>query len=101
MDAKAGFSMFVKSSVIEEAPLAAELMLFDPGTSRFFVLNRTMALVWRHCDGQHSLTAMLDVMSQEFDEFERGAAEQDVQKAVSELVSLGLITTADGGPNRT
>lgn len=92
-------SVFVKSPKIEEAPLAAELMLFDPGTSRFFVLNRTMTLVWRHCDGRHTLGGMLDALGREFDGVEREVAEKDVQKAVSELASLGLIHTAVGGPN--
>ena len=87
--------------MIEEAPLATELMLFDPGTSRFFVLNRTMAHVWRHCDGRHTLTAILDTMRNEFDDVDRVVAEQDVRNAVTELESLGLITTAAGGPNQT
>jgi Coenzyme PQQ synthesis protein D (PqqD) len=87
--------------MIEEAPLAAELMLFDPSTSRFFVLNRTMAHVWRHCDGQHTLTAILDTMGVEFEAVDRVVAEQDVRNAVTELESLGLITTAAGGPNQT
>ena len=87
----------MRSAAIEEAPLSAELMLFDPGTSRFFVLNRTMALVWRQCDGQHTLSAMLDAIRTEFDDVDPASVEHDVRKAVTELEGLGLITTASSG----
>ena len=45
---------------IEEAPLQGELMLFDPVTSKFFVMNRTMAFLWRQCDGERALSAIVD-----------------------------------------
>ena len=76
---------------IEEAPLQGELMLFDPGPSRFYVLNRTMAFVWRHCDGEHSLTRMVEGLATEFRGVERAAAEADLVKALEELRRLGLV----------
>ena len=51
---------------IEEAPLQGELMLFDPETSRFFVLNRTMAYVWRHCDGELAWSRLVKGRAEEF-----------------------------------
>ena len=47
---------------VEEAPLSGELMLFEPATSRFFVLNRTMAFVWSRCDGGSTVDALLDAL---------------------------------------
>ena len=76
---------------VEEAPLQGDLMLFDPGTSRFFVLNRTMTFVWRRCDGAHSLAEMLDELRAEFGDVDGKAAEGDLKKALGELVSLGLV----------
>jgi hypothetical protein len=76
---------------IEEAPLQGELMLFDPGTSRFFVLNRTMAYVWRRCDGQHTVASMIEDLASEFDGLEGVAAASDLNGAVLELASLGLL----------
>ena len=58
--------MFTQNPKIEEAPLQGELMLFDPETSKFYVLNRTMAFVWRRCDGSHTPEAMLEGLQREF-----------------------------------
>jgi hypothetical protein len=82
--------VFVRKPNVEEAPLAGELMLFDPASSRFFVLNPTMALVWRHCDGRHTVGAMLDALQQEFDQVEPTTAGADLEKALVEIVALGL-----------
>lgn len=66
-------------------------MLFDPATSRFFVLNRTMTFVWRRCDGEHTLPRMMEEMATEFTGVEPSAAEADLVKALAELSSLGLV----------
>ena len=80
---------------MEEAPLQGELMLFDPATSRFFVLNRTMSFVWRRCDGEHTLQAMVGELASEFDGVDAGIAEQDLRSAIGELDSLGLLSGPD------
>ena len=46
--------LFRRNPKIEEAPLGADLMLFDPDKSQFYVLNTTMAYLWRSCNGQNS-----------------------------------------------
>lgn len=79
---------------IEEAPLQGELMLFDPETSRFFVLNRTMAFVWRHCDGELAWSRLAEGLAEEFSGVPRAAAEADLRRAVEELRGLGLVFDA-------
>ncbi len=79
---------------IEEAPLQGELMLFDPATSKFFVLNRTMAFVWQHCDGERSLSAIASDLTREFSDVDAGRAEADVRQALTELASLALVLSA-------
>jgi coenzyme PQQ synthesis protein D (PqqD) len=76
---------------VEEAPLQGELMIFDPASSRFFVLNRTMTFVWRRCDGAHGVAEMVDELRSEFSEVDRATAEGDLKKALGELASLGLL----------
>ena len=66
-------------------------MLFDPVTSKFYVLNRTMAFVWRECDGQKTVDAILERMTQEFAGVDRNSASKDLGVAVDQLVSLGLV----------
>ena len=79
---------------IEEAPLQGELMLFDGGAAKFFVLNQTMAYLWRHCDGTKRLSDVAQGLCAEFAEVEPAAAESDLKKALEELVSLGLVVDA-------
>jgi hypothetical protein len=76
---------------VEEAPLQGELMIFDPKSSRFFVLNRTMTFVWRRCDGSHGVAEMADELRNEFADVDRATAEGDLKKALGELASLGLV----------
>jgi hypothetical protein len=76
---------------VEEAPLQGELMIFDPKSSRFFVLNRTMTFIWRRCDGSHGVAEMVDELGREFADVDRATAEGDLKKALGELASLGLV----------
>jgi hypothetical protein len=66
-------------------------MIFDPASSRFFVLNRTMTFVWRRCDGAHGVAEMLDELRGEFAGVDPTQAEGDLKKALGELASLGLV----------
>lgn len=76
---------------IEEAPLESDLMLFDPASSKFYVLNRTMAFVWRECDGDKTMETILDRMTQSFRDVDRVSASKDLGAAVEQLESLGLV----------
>ena len=76
---------------IEEAPLQGELMLFNPSTGQFFVMNRTMATAWRQCDGKNSIAAMAEEIAESFEGVDRRQAEFDVTRAVEELFNLGLL----------
>lgn len=84
-------SKLLRNPAIEEAPLESDLMLFDPESSKFYVLNRTMAFVWRECDGEKTVSAILDRMTRQFSGVDPRSAGQDVQAAVDQLVSLGLV----------
>lgn len=79
---------------IEEAPLQGELMLFDPTTSKFFVLNGTMAFLWRHCDGERDLVLILESLCAEFSGVDRAVAEADLRKAVEDLAGMQLLISS-------
>lgn len=74
---------------IEEAPLQGELILYDPGSAKFFVLNKTMAFAWRHCD--RAPDDMVETLRQEFAEVEPATAEGDLREAIDQLCNLGLL----------
>lgn len=76
---------------IEEAPLQGELMLYDPATTKFFVMNATMAFLWRQCDGERPLSAIVEQLSREFSDVDPVAARAELGKSLDELVSLGLL----------
>jgi hypothetical protein len=80
-----------RNPAIEEAPLQTELMLFDPVQSKFFVLNPTMALVWKGCDGVASLADIAARLTEEFSGVELDVARRDVDAAAAELATLGLL----------
>ena len=88
---QADLKMLSRNPKIEEAPLESDLMLFDPASSKFYVLNRTMAFVWRECDGQKTVDAILERMTQNFRDVDRATASKDLGVAVEQLVSLGLV----------
>jgi hypothetical protein len=89
-------SCFTRNPRIEEAPLQGELMLFDPASSKFYVLNRTMSFVWRRCDGAHDLPRMLAGLRDEFEGADAESAEADLRKALAELLELGLVVDSYG-----
>jgi len=80
---------------IEEAPLSGEVMLFDPSVGRFFVLNRTMSFIWKHCDGISDARSMLDDLVTSFRGAEPGRTETDLREALTELKKLGLLLEAE------
>lgn len=83
-----------KNRTVEEAPLQGDLMLFEPSTSKFFVLNSTMAFVWNSLDGAARLPDLVRSMNSAFEGVDASVAEADVTRAIEELVSLGLIEPA-------
>jgi hypothetical protein len=78
---------------VEEAPLQSDLMLFDPEKSQFFVLNQTMAFLWRNCDGKKSLEHMVESIRNEFATADGTPVETEMREALARLVDLGLVTT--------
>lgn len=83
--------LYRRNPKIEESPLQGDLMLFDPVKSQFFVLNPTMAFLWRNCDGEKSLDTVLESLPNEFSEVDAQRVATEMKTALDELVSLGLV----------
>ena len=83
-----------RNPAVEEAPLQGEMMLFDAATSKFYVLNRSMAVAWRCCDGQHSVDEIASKLAAEFSGVSPEQAAGDVARAIDDLRGLGLILDA-------
>ena len=76
---------------LEEAPLQGELMLFDPASANFYVLNRTMAFTWRRIEETPSAEAIAAELEKEFAGVNPKSASADIQKAIDDLLALGLL----------
>jgi hypothetical protein len=86
---------FRRNPAVEEAPLQGELMLFDPSSAKFFVLNRTMAYLWRGCDGERTLSELVGNAANEFSDVDPVRMETDFSKAIEDLLSLGLLVESE------
>jgi hypothetical protein len=84
-----------RNSKVEESPLQRDLMLFDPDKSKFFVLNPTMAEVWRGCDGAQHFEQIVEKIVASFSEAQPQVVKADVLAAIDELVGLGLIASIE------
>ena len=49
--------------VMKEMP--DEVLIYDLKQHKAHCLNQTAAMIWRHCDGQTSITAISQTLSQE------------------------------------
>jgi hypothetical protein len=81
-----------RNLAIEEAPLGGDLMLFDPVKSQFFVLNSTMAYLWRNCDGEKSFDRIVKSVPGAFAEANAYPVETEMKAALDELLALGMVT---------
>jgi hypothetical protein len=84
--------LYQRNPKVEEAPLGGELMLFDPAKSQFFVLNSTMAYLWRSCDGQKSFDSIVASVPAAFSDAENHPVAAEMKTALDELVTLGIVT---------
>ena len=74
-------------------------MLFDPESSKFFVLNSTMAYLWRNADGQKSLRQISLAMAEAFRGADPAAVAVDLERAADELVGMGLLIDTNLKPS--
>lgn len=80
-----------RNPAIEEAPLNDELMLFNPNTAQFYVLNRTMAFTWKRLETTKSLEELTVAIAGHFAGVTPEAAAADLRNSVEQLISHGLI----------
>ena len=73
--------------ILEQLP--DELMIFDPDRNKAFCLNQTAAFVWRHCDGQTTVSEMTELLSEDWG---KSVDEQVIRFALDILAKDGLLT---------
>lgn len=83
--------VLVRNPAIEEAPLQNELMLFDPVSAQFYVLNATMAFLWKNCDGTAPLPAIVDRAIEQFENSEPARVREEFEAAAAQLREMSLL----------
>jgi Coenzyme PQQ synthesis protein D (PqqD) len=70
-----------------------EVVVLDRAADRVHQLNRTAALVWRHCDGHHTPEDLARLVSERFDGTPETVVD-DVRTILQDFVRLGLVDVA-------
>jgi Coenzyme PQQ synthesis protein D (PqqD) len=83
---------YMRNPKIEEAPLGSDIMLFDPAKSQFYVLNSTMAYLWRHCGGDFDMDSIVKSVPRDFALSDGAPIAADMKAGLDELLALGMIT---------
>ncbi len=73
--------------------VADELVVYDQQRKLAHSLNRTAALVWRHCDGQRSISDLTALLRAELDPI---ADEDLVLVAIDRLEGIHLLEESSG-----
>lgn len=72
-------------------PFGDDLMLFDSDNHRYYHLNPTACIIWRHCDGQHTLEDLAQILTSD----SSAAREEVVWEALQLLERAGLLADFD------
>jgi hypothetical protein len=67
-------------------------LLFDPDSGSVKVFNPTASAIWKLLDGKRTLSEVIGVLREEFEDMDAKAEEQ-VLKLVEELYQVGAIGT--------
>jgi hypothetical protein len=84
-----------QNPAVEAAPLEDELLVVNPETSKFYMLNRTSAFIWTSLEGPADATQVAQRLSENFKGVSIDQATEDVQSALEEMRSLNLIVMAE------
>jgi hypothetical protein len=79
-------------------PVADEVLIYDQRSRHIRRLNRTAALIWRHCDGRRSIRDLTELARSELNAPQ--LKENVVQRAVDRLDKSGLLVEAPAHTRR-
>ncbi len=82
---------FQRNQEVEAAPLDEESILYDPGSSKFFMLNSTSAFIWEQLATPVTVEGIATAIGDAFEEITPEGALSDVRDTVDELVSMDLV----------
>ena len=81
---------------IEAAPLEDGMILLDPETNQFSVLNQTASAIWGRVAQPATHEEISAEIAAQFDEVTEADARSDVDAALRQMVERGLISARVG-----
>ena len=86
---------FQKNPKVEAAPLNEEAILFDPTSSKFFMLNRTSSFIWERLSAPKTAELLAGELCNSFEDVEMAQALKDVRATLDQMLSMDLVVVAD------
>ena len=83
---------YQQRAAIEAAPLEDGMILLDPETNEFSVLNQTASAVWTRVAQPATSEEIATEIAAQFAEVTAAAARSDVEAALRQMVERKLIT---------
>jgi len=83
---------YQQRAAIEAAPLEDGMILLDPETNEFSVLNQTASAVWARVAQPATSEEIATEIAAQFAEVTAAAARSDVEAALRQMVERKLIT---------
>ena len=82
---------FQQNPKVEAAPLNEEAILFNPTTTKFFMLNRTSSFIWECLSTPASAETLAGAMCDAFKNVTPSDALSDVQAMLGQMLSMELV----------
>ena len=79
---------------LESAPLESGAVLYHPNNKRFFMLNRSAALIWTELSTPRTHEQLVSHLRAAFPSVDESVAKQDVNNALEHLKALELVSRA-------
>jgi hypothetical protein len=83
---------YQQNPAVEAAALQDEMILLEPETNQFCILNRTAAAIWSRVAQRATEEEIVAHLNAEFDGVTEGQARHDVEETLRELVNRRLVT---------
>ena len=85
-----------RSAGIQQSDLADGCMLLDQEKAIAFALNVTASLMWSHCDGQHSIEEITEIIA-ETSSLPAERITEDVTRTIKNFHEHGLLYFVESG----
>ena len=79
-----------RSEGIQQRDLVDGCMLLDQEKAIAFALNLTASLMWSHCDGQHTIEEIAEIIA-ETSNLPADHIKEDVKQTINNLQTHGLL----------